>query len=186
MDRIEDVGKKALNLYKSLTPEPALADESGVIKRLNQDWVAFSLKYYPYKLFKILSEIAGKEVAADCMYRFGYSCGKEIGERYVVLGKSGEDAATFTAAGSTYFGWGVVEIVELTREKGIVRVYNSFEARSCIVNNRERASKPVCNFFRGVIASIFEVSYNEEAEARETRCCAMGDEYCEFEVVPKY
>jgi len=185
MSKVDEIGREALELYKSLTPEPALANESGVVERLKQDWVVLGLRYFPYQLKKILSEIAGEEITADCFYKFGYGCGKEICNRYVKLGKKGKDAVIFTIAGSTYFGWGPVEIVELTPERAILKVYNSFEARSYFANNKEEASKPQCHFFRGVATATCTVSWSTEGEGKETKCLAMGDEFCEFIITPK-
>jgi len=183
MGKAEEIGKKALKLYKSLTDEHSIADESGVIKRLGQDWVALGLKYYPYQIMKLMSDISSEEVAAEGMYQFGYKCGKEICSRYISLGKEGRAAIEFTCAGATYFGWGAIEIIEFTEERGVARVYNSFEARSYFANNKRKSSVPQCNFFRGVMAGVGHTYWNREAKAKELKCIAMGDKYCEVEAV---
>ena len=73
-----DIEKSDLELYESLTPEPALANDLNVVKRLKQDWVILGLRYYQLK--KILFEIAGEEITA------------------------GSSRVIFTLAGSLYFG----------------------------------------------------------------------------------
>jgi predicted hydrocarbon binding protein len=185
MNEAEEAGRKYLELYKNLTPEPPIANESGVIKRLKQDWVILGLRYYPYQFTKIMSDIAGEEVSADCMYRFGYGCGKEIGNRYVKEGKEGIDVLKYAIGGSVYFGWGAAEIIEYASERVIIRFYNSYEARSYFANNKKKTSKPQCNYLRGVITSVCAVAWNKEAKGEETKCLAKGDEYCEFEATPK-
>ena len=80
MSGVNEIGRSALELYESLTPEQALANDLDVVKRLKQDWVILSLKYYQLK--KILFEIAGEKITAGS---------------YKVI---------FTLAGSPYFGGG--------------------------------------------------------------------------------
>ena len=57
-----DIEKSDLELYESLTPEPALANDLNVVKRLKQDWVISGLRYSQLK--KILFEIAGEKITA--------------------------------------------------------------------------------------------------------------------------
>ena len=186
MNKAEEMGKKALEAFKSLTDEPAFANESGIVERAGENFVVLGLGYYPYQFMKALSDIAGEEIAADCMYRFGCGYGKGMYSTRLNQGKEKIDALVLAWAGSTYFGWGTVEIVKVTPEKNIVRVYNSFEARSHIANNEQKASKPVCHYFRGVVAGVMAILGGEEVETKETKCLAMGDEYCEFEATLKY
>ena len=55
-----DIGKRALELYESLTPEPDLANDLNVVKRLKKDWVTSILKHCQLK--KILPEITDEKI----------------------------------------------------------------------------------------------------------------------------
>jgi hypothetical protein len=184
-DKAKKIQKEAIKLFETITSKPSFLDESGRITRFNRDWIMIDLKYFPYKLNEVMTDIAGAEVATDCVFRFGKECGKEMYRRYVGIGKKGEDAIKTTAAGSTYFGWGPCEIVELTPEKAVGKIYNSFEGRSYLSNNSEKSDKPVCHFLRGVMTGLFEEFTGEKSKAEEKKCLSKGDEYCEFIITKK-
>lgn len=179
MSVAEEVGKKSIKLFDNITSEPSLSNEVGIITRLNREWIMMDTKYFPCKAIEILADIAGMEVASDCVFRFGKECGKEMYKRYEKVGKKWEDALKVTAAGSNYFGWGPCEITQLTPEGGIAKVYNSFEARSYLQNNSKKSKKPVCHFFRGIMVGLFELYSGKKGNAEEIKCLGMGDEYCE-------
>ncbi len=64
------------------------------------------------------------------------------------------------------------------RKKFVFRIRNSYIARSV----SERSDEPVCHLFRGYAAGIMEELTGWKMDAEETKCLAMGDEYCEFVV----
>lgn len=77
-------------------------------------------------------------------------------------------------------GWGRGEIVKEGKlEKGetiVGRIYNSFEAQFY-----GKSKKPVCAFLMGSLAGGASAIWGEEVVVEETKCKAMGYEYCEFE-----
>lgn len=58
-----------------------------------------------------------------------------------------------------------------------VRFRNSFNAFGY-----EKMDKPVCYILEGYLERMFEVAFNKRVRCRESRCEAMGDRFCEFDV----
>ena len=72
-------------------------------------------------------------------------------------------------------GIGIVEVEEGNPIK--VRVYES-----AFCSGFPNIGECVCHYERGVLAGCFESILNKKVEVIERKCCACGDEYCEFEV----
>jgi len=79
-------------------------------------------------------------------------------------------------------GYGVPELFYFDEKKGIfkLRVKNCYNA---IVYRH--SEKPVCSLMSGVFTGGGEIIFNRRMECIETKCMAMGDPYCEFEVFEK-
>ena len=79
-------------------------------------------------------------------------------------------------------GWGIMEIMEFDKKNSFakVRLYNSNNA----IGYKD-SLKPVCYVFSGVVEAVAEIVFNKKMSCRETKCIAMGDNYCEFEVHKK-
>ncbi len=79
-------------------------------------------------------------------------------------------------------GYGIPELTSYDEENLLfrVRVKNSFD----VVGYRY-SDKPVCSVMSGVFAGDTEEVFKREMECIETKCMAMGDPYCEFEVFEK-
>lgn len=46
--------------------------------------------------------------------------------------------------------------------------------------------KPVCHYFRGIVAGIFSAVFNFDVECVEHHCTSLNDSYCEFIVKPQF
>ncbi len=79
-------------------------------------------------------------------------------------------------------GYGIPEEVEFREDPPYlkVRIYNCIE---CELSGS--ANRSFSHFIRGIIAGYASRLFNREMFAEETRCLAMGDPYCEFEVKPR-
>ena len=78
-------------------------------------------------------------------------------------------------------GWAErAQLHELDTETGeaTVRIWGSFEAV-------ERDVKPTCHFMLGVVTGFLSEMAREPLYGIETKCQAVGDEYCEFVVRKK-
>ena len=69
----------------------------------------------------------------------------------------------------------IVEVVEKNPIK--IRVY---ECVFC--SGFPNIGECVCHYERGILAGCFESILNKKVEVIERKCCACGDDYCEFEV----
>lgn len=78
-------------------------------------------------------------------------------------------------------GLGKMEIVEVTIKpfQAILRVYECFECELV------RAEKPFSNFIRGIFAGLLTQLFGRNMEAKELKCIAKGDPYCEFKITPE-
>jgi predicted hydrocarbon binding protein len=47
------------------------------------------------------------------------------------------------------------------------------------------SSEPQSHYIRGVLDGFFSSLFKVEMEAKETKCIAKGDPYCEFEIKEK-
>ncbi|MEM3578790.1 MAG: V4R domain-containing protein [Candidatus Bathyarchaeia archaeon] len=118
------------------------------------------------------------------LYYQGFSIGTEIFDHYMKIAKSNmvEDLIEVAKAINLTLGWGVVDDVSIDQEKGCakLRIYQSFE---CELGKGK--GKPQSQFYRGAVAGIFARFFGKDVEVNETKCIAVGDPYCEFEVKAK-
>ena len=79
-------------------------------------------------------------------------------------------------------GWSLVEIVKLDKEKrsATLRLFDNWECGMF-----KGSSEPQSHFIRGLLAGFFSSLFKVEMEAKETKCIAKGDPYCEFEIKEK-
>ena len=73
-------------------------------------------------------------------------------------------------------GIGIVEVVE----KNPVLKIRIYESVFC--SGLPNIGECVCHYEKGILAGCLENILNKKVEVVETRCCACGDDYCEFEV----
>ena len=79
-------------------------------------------------------------------------------------------------------GYAIPEMVEFSEEPPYlkIRLQNSIE---CELGRG--AGKPFSHYVRGMITGYTSEIFQRDLLAEETRCIAMGDPYCEFEVKPR-
>ncbi len=109
-----------------------------------------------------------------------YEAGKKSGMRWINRFSKEwglEDKAFIEAVQNFYaeLGWGKFNIEESNENEVVVRVENSFIARSYGTSVVE-----VCHFLRGYNAGLVEVLKCKAMDAEEVRCTAKGDDCCEF------
>lgn len=76
-------------------------------------------------------------------------------------------------------GIGQVRIVLISDEKIIIQLFECF---TC--GEMEYRGKPICYFEGGILAGAISNISGEPMDAKETKCNALGDDYCEFELTP--
>ncbi len=161
------------------------------------DEISFPIMLGPHRAI-ILSEPALKGFLIDFREHLGsggeamlYHIGRAVGAeraRYVndLAERIGvrrlEDRITIGALLFKSLGYGIPEILELREDLPYlrVRVYHCIE---CELG--EKADHPFSHYVRGILAGYASEILKRDLFAVETRCLAMGDPYCEFEVKPR-
>jgi len=113
-------------------------------------------------------------VLYDTGKKMGEHAAKRISEMFGLRGKQLVEA--LTQAGQAT-GWAITEIkdIDFKNCSATIIVKDSFEAAAW-------RKKPyvVCHWTRGYLAGYLSIVFNKQVDAKETRCLAKGDEYCEF------
>ncbi|RLE60424.1 MAG: hypothetical protein DRJ35_03355 [Thermoprotei archaeon] len=117
------------------------------------------------------------------LYHVGYSWGKAAAESHMKLAKG--DIKRAIDIGSRFFhsvGFGRMKIKNFNMQLGriTIDVYDSFE---CEVIKEEGIRKPSSELVRGILSGWFSSLLRYKIVFKETKCIALGDEYCEFDAV---
>ena len=129
-------------------------------------------------LYNSIEKIIGDAVAG-VLYVVGKNIGKglaeEVKRRMNERGVSGlEELASDAVKLLEELGFGKVELVESSSEKFVVRMYDS------ATSVHAQKGKAVCHLERGMLAGIAEEIMGKHYIAKEVKCRAKGDPYCEF------
>ncbi|MEM2931044.1 MAG: V4R domain-containing protein, partial [Thermoproteota archaeon] len=141
--------------------------------------VVFRRRVYE-SLFKGIREKFGTAGEAMLYYQ-GFAIGHRTCQAYreeTGLEKPEELAGLLKIYLKT-LGWGIMDIVRLSVEKGeaCIHIYQSFE---CETGKDSETSYG--HFTRGVLAGYFASIFEKEAKVIETECIAKGDPYCEYTI----
>ncbi|MGQ9719706.1 MAG: V4R domain-containing protein [Candidatus Jordarchaeum sp.] len=79
---------------------------------------------------------------------------------------------------NTAAGWGRLLSTEGSIDGGKLKIAGI----STVALSYGRSDHPVCTFIAGGLAGILKVATKKDWSARETKCIAMGNELCEFEL----
>jgi predicted hydrocarbon binding protein len=76
------------------------------------------------------------------------------------------------------YGLGKLQIYDLDSTKKIaqIKIPNSTLAEG------QKSDAPMCSITAGILAGIFSFIFNKDVDCIETKCRAMGDEFCKFEI----
>ena len=127
--------------------------------------------------------------AETIQYYVGFEAGLEFGRSHKKLGealgiKSPSDI--FSKISAPLFvsvGFGVMKVLKISENPpyAYLRVHRCFECECC----PKRSDEPYSHLVRGMIAGAFTSVSGMEMFAKEIKCIAKGDPYCEFEITPK-
>ncbi|RLI34807.1 hypothetical protein DRO53_02735 [Candidatus Bathyarchaeota archaeon] len=126
--------------------------------------------------------------AEAIQYYLGFEAGLEFGKKHREMGEAlgiRDPVQVYRDISSSMFncvGYGAMETVKLTMQPpyALIRVFNCFE---CELG--KGSAKPFSHLVRGMIAGVLTELLGVEMFAKETKCIAKGDPYCEFEVTPR-
>ena len=129
------------------------------------------------------------EAAHECGYAtfHGIRNSRDWEELVQPMIETKEDQLLGFTAVAVAFGWGDLEVKELTpHEKLLIRVSDSYEATGYL-QQYGPASSGKCYMLRGVAGAFMDLLYGEDYpdglftfSAEEPLCRAKGDPYCEF------
>ncbi|WP_242837269.1 sigma 54-interacting transcriptional regulator [Alkaliphilus transvaalensis] len=77
-------------------------------------------------------------------------------------------------------GIGQVRIILISNDKIIIQLYECF---TC--GEMEYIGDPICYFEGGILAGAISNICGQNMDAVESKCNALGDDYCEFELTPR-
>jgi len=127
-----------------------------------------------HRLFEKLREAGSGGLAI--IYHMGYGAGESLAKR---LGKYFRDNRKALEYLLLYYE-------TLGHGKFKLRIYSEKERCKVVVEELlecmgVKSSEPNSQLFRGILAGFLTELWGVEVEVVETKCIAMGDEYCEFE-----
>ncbi len=153
-------------------PQFLAGDRAVVFRRANYEaWIRKMREKYGDTLNAILYHIG---------FEAGQNAYKHLSRKYDT---SDRDILELASEFAKVLGYGVFDVERLSSSEAIVKVYGSFECE--LFGN---SGKPEGHLVRGMIAGSVAAIWNvemDEVEARETRCIAKGDPYCEFHIRKK-
>lgn len=117
------------------------------------------------------------------LYHVGYSWGKAAAESHIKLANG--DIKKAIDIGSRFFnsmGFGRIKIKNFNIQLGriTIDVYDSFE---CEIVKEKGTKKPDSELVRGILSGWFSSLLGYKVIFKETKCIALGDEFCEFNAI---
>ena len=127
-----------------------------------------------------IREHLGEEGGNTLLYHLGYGDGVESYKVYAMsMGiENVTDAISLLAALSKGTGWADIIGYEATDNKITIRLEKLWE---CEIQ-KDTVDKPASNYMRGLLAGYFKSLLKKEVIVKETKCIALGDPYCQFEI----
>jgi len=154
---------------ESVTLIDLLASERPTFQELNPEDLVY------VATFRLLRWSEPRELGGRVMSIVLFSAGRSLGERAVESGlvRSMEDIAVFAYNQRV----GLVDIVELNEEKGLVHIYESISSAG--IPNIGRA---VCHFERGFLTGVLSALTKRKVYVNEVRCWGTGYTHDAFEI----
>lgn len=124
----------------------------------------------------------GEEATGEILYSGGYQGGSRSGIRYrEEFNLSVREAIEFMCKMGGQIGWGNFRLQELDRDslRVVVEVSHSPFAEGYPASPNDG----VCHFTRGVLGGLTEGLFEMPVRAVESKCVALGDPLCRFEIV---
>ena len=163
---------------------------------------AISTKYYPIKFHgmrvvmfgePILKSIVegirkeyGEEAGSILLWSIGYQGGlgvaREFKEKYAF--KNVEDYFAMLKLRGIILGWFTINRIDIYPKSNIIilRMLDNWECDML----KGKHKKPQSHFIRGVISGFASYVLGRIMVAKEIKCIAKGDDYCEFIILEKH
>ncbi len=186
---------KLLNVTRSsITYHLKILENIGIIKLIREEDCGRGIKKKYYKLndeffnkytkeegsapllFEIYKRLKEKFSSQE-LYKIGFDIGYEIYAKRV----QSNDLSKILEEISKIFnkeGFGVSEVIN-----------NRFRMYSCyscsMIEQATKSPRTSCNIEKGFIAGILTRKLNREVVIQTVRCRKVGDDYCEFDIIPE-
>jgi hypothetical protein len=122
----------------------------------------------------------GYDIGSSVIYRIGYTTGKEsynyYSERIKLKGIS--ELIEFLKALFNASAWGYISSYDMKEDKIILRIEKSWECETM----KGEIDSPASYYLRGFLAGFIEKYLGRKVGVKETKCIAVGDPYCEFNI----
>jgi len=141
-----------------------------------------------FRVFRLFGMMEGINSVIGDASTLVYTCGKNAGSEFggsILIRDGKEDIVKYLKAVSTFseeLGFGILSVLDIDLEKHFVLL----ELDECVTcSGIQNIGKKICHFESGFFAGVLEVFVGKVCEAKEIKCCADGDESCNFEVIIK-
>ena len=127
-----------------------------------------------------IKESLGEDGGNTFLYHLGYGVGGELYKMYAepMKIKDIRKGILLLEALARGAGWADIIGYELTGNKMIIRFDRLWE---CEIQ-KGRADKPASNYVRGILTGFFKALSDRDLVIKESKCIAVGDPYCQFEM----
>ena len=127
----------------------------------------------------LISFRMGEKEGGEAVYMAGKAVGGEIGRAFLGEIKDLNEFVTKVKDILSDLKVGILKVVSADTAKGKF-VITVDECASC--SGTPVTGQPICNFEGGIIAGLLKFFLKKEVKVVETKCWALGDKTCEFEV----
>ena len=210
MKNKEEILERYLNLTPIKSGQQALmtGGEEGEIEFGEVDITNLPVDAYNQAAFNFKTQMEqelGTDAANKLLINAGHECGYHTlnsihnsdlyQDKIKPLTEGVEEEAKSLTLAMRAFGMGRYRVVKASEEEAVIRSYGCPEADYYLENNDE-ADQPQCHMQAGILAAVNNVIfrdghdqvYEEEPDvfhedayfAKETKCRAQGDDYCEW------
>ncbi|MDR1587435.1 MAG: hypothetical protein LBS57_08275 [Treponema sp.] len=110
----------------------------------------------------------------------GYHVGKIIGEKFIAPFLTGKNLKEIMESNLHFAEDHKYARQEIVTAADDYAVYRNYQCADCY--GFPNIGLKICCYEAGTAAGAFGPPLGRPVQVRETKCCASGDEYCEFEV----
>jgi predicted hydrocarbon binding protein len=127
-----------------------------------------------------IKEEFGEEVGNTFLFRMGHEIGRKAYKLFAEkLGiHSFDESMEVIKALARGAGWCDIKEVIRRDDKIIIRVEHLWECEL----QKGKTDKPASHLVRGIYVGLLKEFLKKDLKSRETKCIALGDPYCEFEI----
>jgi predicted hydrocarbon binding protein len=114
------------------------------------------------------------------LLEIGYQVGRLIGEKFIAPFLTGKTLPEIMQSNLHFAEEHKYARQEIVTVREDYAVYRNYECADCY--GLPNIGHKICCYEAGTAAGSFETPLGKPVQVREIKCCAAGDEYCEFEV----